>query len=164
MSDEIKNNESPQAAEPLQQNGAVEGNIPAEGIRADREPKAEEPKAEEPRVVEPRARTYAQAAEQGSERGRPHHHGNGRRGDSPGGDDRSSMPRVPRFKRKGCRFCQNKNLVLDYKNVEILERFVTDRGKILPRRITGTCSKHQRTLASAIKRARIIALLPFIVK
>jgi len=68
------------------------------------------------------------------------------------------------FKRKICRFCANKNLVIDYKNIEVLEKFVTDRGKILPRRITGTCSRHQRSLANAIKRARILALLPFVVK
>ncbi len=79
-----------------------------------------------------------------------------------GGDFQA--PRVPRFKKKGCRFCQNKNLVIDYKTVETLERFITDRGKILPRRITGTCAKHQRALSEAIKRARIVALLPFIVK
>jgi small subunit ribosomal protein S18 len=72
--------------------------------------------------------------------------------------------RIPRFKRKGCKFCQNKNLVIDYKNVDILERFITERGKILPRRITGTCSKHQRGVALAIKQARIIALLPFVVQ
>jgi len=92
--------------------------------------------------------------------------GGGRRGDSASGDDqrRPMGPRAPRFKRKGCRFCQNKSLVVDYKNVEILERFITDRGKILPRRITGTCAKHQRSIALAIKRARIVALLPFIVQ
>jgi small subunit ribosomal protein S18 len=77
---------------------------------------------------------------------------------------RQMPPRVPRFKRKGCRFCQNKNLVIDYKSVEILERFITERGKILPRRITGTCSKHQRSVALAIKRARILSLLPFVVQ
>ncbi len=77
---------------------------------------------------------------------------------------RHSGPRMPRFKKKGCRFCQNKNLVIDYKSVEVLERFITDRGKILPRRITGTCSKHQRAVARAIKQARIIALLPFVLK
>lgn len=77
---------------------------------------------------------------------------------------RHSGPRMPRFKKKGCRFCQNKNLVVDYKSVEVLERFITDRGKILPRRITGTCSKHQRAVARAIKQARIIALLPFVLK
>jgi small subunit ribosomal protein S18 len=87
-----------------------------------------------------------------------------RRSDS----SRSSYTRVvsrgPMFKRKICRFCANKDLVIDYKNIEVLERFITDRGKILPRRITGTCSKHQRSLANAIKRARILALLPFVVK
>jgi small subunit ribosomal protein S18 len=79
-------------------------------------------------------------------------------------DVKFSAPRIPRFKKKGCKFCQNKNFVVDYKNIESLERFITERGKILPRRITGTCSKHQRFVALAIKRARIIALLPFIVK
>lgn len=79
-------------------------------------------------------------------------------------DVKFSAPRIPRFKKKGCKFCQNKNFVVDYKNIDSLERFITERGKILPRRITGTCSKHQRSVALAIKRARIIALLPFIVK
>jgi len=72
--------------------------------------------------------------------------------------------RLPRFKKKVCRFCHNKDMVIDYKRIDILERFITDRGKILPRRITGTCSKHQRALATEIKRARMIALLPFVEK
>jgi small subunit ribosomal protein S18 len=80
-------------------------------------------------------------------------------GDRPQRNDRPQ--RVPRFKRKVCKFCYEKDAVIDYKNTDILERFITDRGKILPRRVTGTCSKHQRALATAIKRARIIALLPF---
>ncbi len=71
---------------------------------------------------------------------------------------------MARFKRKGCRFCQNKSIVIDYKTTDVLERFITERGKILPRRITGTCAKHQRALAIAIKRARIIALMPFVVQ
>lgn len=70
--------------------------------------------------------------------------------------------RVPRFKKKICRFCHNKDLTIDYKKIDVLERFITDRGKILPRRITGTCAKHQRALAQEIKRARMIALLPFV--
>jgi len=70
--------------------------------------------------------------------------------------------RNPRFRRKACRFCQDKDAVIDYKKTEILERFITDRGKILPRRVTGTCAKHQRHVAIAIKRARVIALLPFV--
>ena len=65
------------------------------------------------------------------------------------------------FKKKVCRFCTQK-LKIDYKDVDTLRKFITERGKILPRRITGTCAKHQRALALAIKRARIIALLPFV--
>jgi small subunit ribosomal protein S18 len=65
------------------------------------------------------------------------------------------------FKKKVCKFC-NQKLKIDYKDADILRRFITERGKILPRRITGTCAKHQRALALAIKRARMIALLPFV--
>ncbi|MDR1219080.1 MAG: 30S ribosomal protein S18 [Treponema sp.] len=65
------------------------------------------------------------------------------------------------FKKKICRFC-NQKLKIDYKDADVLRRFITERGKILPRRITGTCAKHQRALALAIKRARMIALLPFV--
>jgi small subunit ribosomal protein S18 len=65
------------------------------------------------------------------------------------------------FKKKICRFCTQK-LKIDYKDADTLRRFITERGKILPRRITGTCAKHQRALALAIKQARMIALLPFI--
>ncbi len=67
------------------------------------------------------------------------------------------------FKKKVCRFCTQK-LKADYKNPEVLRRFTTERGKILPRRITGTCAKHQRVLALEIKRARLLALLPFVEK
>jgi small subunit ribosomal protein S18 len=62
---------------------------------------------------------------------------------------------------KICQFCADKHLAIDYKQADILRRFVTDEGKIRPRRQTGTCAKHQRALANAIKRARHIALLPF---
>jgi len=65
------------------------------------------------------------------------------------------------FKKKVCKFCLQK-LKIDYKDGDTLHRFITERGKILPRRITGTCAKHQRALALAIKRARMIALLPFV--
>lgn len=61
---------------------------------------------------------------------------------------------------KPCKFCMDK-LRIDYKDDVLLRRFITDRGKITPRRITGTCARHQRQLAGAIKRARAIALLPF---
>jgi small subunit ribosomal protein S18 len=70
--------------------------------------------------------------------------------------------RMPRFKKKMCRFCHDKAAAIDYKRTDILENFITDRGKILPRRITGTCAKHQRDIAREIKKARIIALLPFV--
>ncbi len=62
-------------------------------------------------------------------------------------------------KKKFCRFCANKNLPLDYKRADILKDFITDRGKIIARRITGTCAKHQRRLTTEIKRARQMALL-----
>lgn len=65
------------------------------------------------------------------------------------------------FRKKVCRFCANKAKI-DYKDSDALRRFTTERGKILPRRITGTCAKHQRELAGAIKRARAICLLPFV--
>lgn len=64
------------------------------------------------------------------------------------------------FRRKVCKFCTQK-VTADYKNPDGLRRFVTERGKILPRRITGTCAKHQRLLAREIKRARALALLPY---
>ena len=66
-----------------------------------------------------------------------------------------------RPKRKVCQFCVDKVQDIDYKDVAKLRRYVSERAKILPRRITGTCAKHQRQLTSAIKRARHIALLPF---
>ncbi|MDR2588942.1 MAG: 30S ribosomal protein S18 [Spirochaetales bacterium] len=67
------------------------------------------------------------------------------------------------FKKKICKFCAQK-LKADYKVPEALRRFTTDRGKILPRRITGTCAKHQRALTVEIKKARCLALLPFVEK
>lgn len=76
--------------------------------------------------------------------------------------ERSQFQRNVRFKRKVCKFCYDKNLSIDYKNSKLLEQFITDRGKILPRRVTGTCAKHQRGVAIAIKRARLIALIPFV--
>lgn len=64
-------------------------------------------------------------------------------------------------KKKVCQFCQDKSIVIDYKDAARLRKYVTEKGKILPRRQTGVCSKHQRELAVAIKRARVMALLPF---
>lgn len=60
-----------------------------------------------------------------------------------------------------CRFCTDKALTIDYKDPQSLRYFVTERGKIVPQRISGTCAKHQREVTRAIKRARLIALLPF---
>jgi small subunit ribosomal protein S18 len=77
---------------------------------------------------------------------------------------RPSFQKTARFRRKSCRFCHDKSIKIDYKSYEMLEKFITDRGKILPRRITGTCAKHQRALSREIKRARIIALLPFVLQ
>lgn len=65
-------------------------------------------------------------------------------------------------RRKLCQFCSDKIGTPDYKDIKRLQRFISDRGKIMPRRRTGTCAKHQRGLAVAIKRARHIALLPFV--
>ena len=82
-------------------------------------------------------------------------------------DGREGEERSPRgkgktfFRKKVCRFCANKAKI-DYKDADGLKRFTTERGKILPRRITGTCAKHQRELTVAIKRARNICLLPFV--
>ena len=77
----------------------------------------------------------------------------------PPGERREGRPR--RSNRKVCAFCVEKIDYIDYKEVGKLRRFVSERGKILPRRLTGTCAKHQRTLTVALKRARHIALLPF---
>lgn len=65
------------------------------------------------------------------------------------------------FKRKVCNFCKNRQEALDYKDVRILKRYIKDSGKIIPKRLTGTCSKHQRMVTRSIKRARNIALLPY---
>lgn len=83
-------------------------------------------------------------------------------------DSRSSGPRPKGrgrmfFRKKVCKFCIKK-VDVDYKNPDSLRRFITERGKILPRRITGTCAKHQRMLAREIKRSRTLALLPFVTK
>ena len=77
----------------------------------------------------------------------------------PPGERREGRPR--RSSRKVCAFCVEKIDYIDYKEAGRLRRFVSERGKILPRRVTGTCAKHQRPLTDALKRARAIALLPF---
>jgi small subunit ribosomal protein S18 len=80
------------------------------------------------------------------------------------GDSRPDKGKKKRFfhRRKVCRFCADKTMLIDYREPRTLRYFISERGKIIPRRITGTCAKHQRGLTTAIKRARTIALLPFI--
>lgn len=69
-----------------------------------------------------------------------------------------------RPRKKVCNFCVDKVENIDYKDIDMLKKYVSDKGKILPRRVTGACAKHQRKITVAIKRARTIALLPFTVK
>jgi len=68
------------------------------------------------------------------------------------------------FRKKFCYFCRNKDVEIDYKDVTLMRRFIAESGKITPRRFTGTCVKHQRKLVREIKKARIMALIPFIEK
>jgi small subunit ribosomal protein S18 len=75
---------------------------------------------------------------------------------------RTAGPQRRRFtRRKGCRYCADKTLTINYKQIDGLKYFISERGKIVPRRISGNCATHQRKLTEAIKRARNIALLPF---
>jgi small subunit ribosomal protein S18 len=90
----------------------------------------------------------------------PRHSGPGGPGGRPGGPAKRGKRSFVR-KKKVCRFCVDKADFIDYKKAEILAPFIQERGKILPRRMTGTCARHQRWLAVAIKRAQNIALLPF---
>ncbi len=90
-------------------------------------------------------------------------------GAGPGGDDRRGGPGGQQggkkkffYRRKRvCKFCVEKIEYIDFKDIKTLQQFIPERGKILPRRISGTCALHQRKLQNAIKRARIAALLPF---
>lgn len=66
------------------------------------------------------------------------------------------------FKKKPCRLCRDKMESVDYKNVDFLNRFISDRGRIITSRITGNCAKHQRMVANAVKKARLAAFLPFV--
>jgi len=76
-------------------------------------------------------------------------------------EDRGEKDGFRRSRRRGCPFCHDDSQVLDYKDPGVLRYFVTDRGKIVPRRVSGLCAKHQRTLTNAVKRARVLAFLPF---
>jgi len=75
--------------------------------------------------------------------------------------DEDFNPRFRKVRKKVCLLCSNKDLVLDYKNAEQLKKFINEKGKILPRRATGACAKHQRDITNTIKRARHIAILPY---
>ncbi len=75
-------------------------------------------------------------------------------------NDRGGRPNR-KGRKKVCAFCVDKVEAIDYKDVQKLRKFTSDRAKILPRRVTGTCARHQRELTTAIKRARIVALLPY---
>ncbi len=87
---------------------------------------------------------------------RPSARPGGKRGGGPGGKRQYFR------RRKVCKFCAEKIDFVDYKDTRLIGQFISERGKILPRRLTGTCSRHQKTLTTAIKRARNIALLPFV--
>jgi small subunit ribosomal protein S18 len=81
--------------------------------------------------------------------------------------DRADAPlkrRNIRRRKKVCVFCADKTAVIDYKDSNKLKRYISERGKILPRRITGNCAKHQRALTVAVKRARHVAIMPYVVE
>ncbi|MEK7880343.1 MAG: 30S ribosomal protein S18 [Deltaproteobacteria bacterium] len=92
---------------------------------------------------------------------RPEYRGGARPGSDstrrPGGD----ASRRPFGRKKVCAYCKNKELFIDYKDARVLRQFISERGKITPRRISGACARHQREIAIALKRARNLALLPF---
>jgi len=67
-------------------------------------------------------------------------------------------------RKKYCKFCANPEIVIDYKNIDVLKQYISDVGKIEPARMTGNCAKHQRKLANEVKRARQMALIPFVVE
>ena len=76
-------------------------------------------------------------------------------------NDEDYNPKFRKARKKVCALCANKDLVLDYKNADQLRKFINEKGKILPRRATGACAKHQRDITLAVKRARHIAVLPY---
>jgi len=86
---------------------------------------------------------------------------NGKKEKNNNKEEAKSTMKVRRAKKKICAFCMDKVTEIDYKDVAKLRKYISERGKILPRRISGNCAKHQRQLTTAIKRARHIALLPY---
>ncbi|MEE8200882.1 MAG: 30S ribosomal protein S18 [Candidatus Acidoferrales bacterium] len=109
----------------------------------------------QPQAPPPREGSHGPRGRDRGDRGRPGGRGPGRGG---GGGRRFYR------RRKVCKFCVERVDHIDYKDVKLIGQFVSDRGKILPRRLTGVCSPHQRQLKVAVKRARNIALLPFAVE
>jgi small subunit ribosomal protein S18 len=103
---------------------------------------------------EDRERGFERSYDSGDGGGRDRDRDRGGRGGRGGGGRRM-------HRRKICRFCIEKVDLIDYKDVKMLQNYIPERGKILPRRISGSCATHQRMLAEAIKRARNIALLPY---
>jgi small subunit ribosomal protein S18 len=106
---------------------------------------------------------YSRGQQRGSQGG-PQRGGSSsgyRRDTSPNGQ-RSTNRQQQQRKKRTCRFCDSKDIYIDYKNEKRLQRFVSEQGKIIPRRITGTCAHHQRQLVTAIKRARHLALISFV--
>ncbi len=79
-------------------------------------------------------------------------------------DSKKGMKKDFKFRRKNCRFCEEKNTEIHYRQVEVLIHLVSNKGKILPRRLTGTCASHQREVAKAIKKSRMAGLMPFSVR
>ena len=102
--------------------------------------------------------SYGKGGGRGGDRG-----GREERGDRGGAGDMDRGGGRGFGRRKVCRYCADKNLKVDYKNAGDLKYFVTERGKIVPRRISGNCARHQREVATAIKRGRNVALLPYTV-
>ena len=123
--------------------------------------------AEEPKQAQSHSGPPRREGGSGGHGGPGGGHGGPRREGGPGGGGPGGPGARPRGKRqyfrkkKVCKFCVEKMDFIDYKRADILSQFVQERGKILPRRMTGVCSRHQRWLGVAIKRARNIALLPF---
>jgi len=123
--------------------------------------------AEEPKQAQSHSGPPRREGGSGGHGGSGGGHGGPRREAGPGGGGPGGPGGRPRGKRqyfrkkKVCKFCVEKMDFIDYKRADILSQFVQERGKILPRRMTGVCSRHQRWLGVAIKRARNIALLPF---
>src|SRR5687768_12248257 len=87
--------------------------------------------------------------------------GGGDRREGPGGGQQGGKKKFFYRRKRVCKFCVEKLEYIDFKDVKMLQQFIPERGKILPRRISGTCALHQRKLQNAIKRARTVALIPF---